>query len=297
MEVTMKLNSSISMLCSLALAAGLGGGCTLMRKGAARIISPMASQLSEGLMHQDDVELVRDGAPAFLLVLDALAEGHTENPTVLLAAAEAQLAYATGFVDKANRERTKKMYAKAKGYGLRALAHRHKQFAAALDGPAAGFAESLCGFRKQDARTLITTATAWVMWIIANADSPAALGDMPKVLAMMECVRTLEPDIRQGGVDLFYGIYYTVLPLGGGRDLDKARAHFERSMEVGGANYLLNQVTFAEFYARYAFDRDLFESTLTTVVNATPDVPEYTLMNAVAQMRARTLLDEIDEFF
>lgn len=68
-------------------------------------------------------------------------------------------------------------------------------------------------------------------------------------------------------------------------------------MEVGGANYLLNQVTFAEFYARYAFDRDLFESTLTTVVNATPDVPEYTLMNAVAQMRARTLLDEIDEFF
>ena len=268
-----------------------------MRKGAARIISPMATQLSDGLMHQDDVELVRDSAPAFLLVLDALAEGHTENPTVLLAAAEAQLAYATGFVDKANRERTKKMYTKAKNYGLRVLAYHHKRFAATLDGTCAEFAESLKGFRKKDAPALITTATAWVMWIIANADSPAALGDMPKVLAMMECVRTLDPDIRQGGVDLFYGIYYTVLPLGGGRDLDKARAHFERSMEVGGANYLLNQVTFAEFYARYAFDRDLFESTLTTVVNATPDVPEYTLMNAVAQMRARTLLDEIDEFF
>lgn len=293
----MKLLRSISLLCSLALAVSLGGGCTLMRKGAARIIAPMASQLSEGLMHQDDVELVREGAPAFLLVLDALAVGHPDNPTVLLAASEAQLAYATGFFDKTNRERTKKMYAKSKDYGLRALAYRHKRFAAAMDGPVAEFAESLCEFRKTDAPALITTATAWVMWIIANADSPAALGDMPKVLAMMECVRTLDPDIRQGGVDLFYGIYYTVLPLGGGRDLDKARAHFERSMEVGGPHYLLNYVTFAEFYARYAFDRDLFESTLNAVVHAEPDVPEYTLMNAVAQMRANTLLEEIDEFF
>lgn len=297
MGTNMKRLSSLSLLCSLVLASVLGGGCALMRKGAAQMVSPMASQLSEGLMHQNDVELVRDGAPAFLLVLDALAEGHPTNPSVLLAAAEAQLAYATGFVDKTNRARSKKMYAKAKTYGLRALAHRHKRFAAAMDGPVDAFTESLQEFRKQEAQLLITTATAWVMWIIANADSPAALGEMPKVLAMMERVRTLAPDIRQGGVDLFYGIYYTVLPLGGGRDLDKARAHFERSMEVGGPQYLLNQVTFAEFYARYAFDRDLFKSTLDAVVQAEPDVPEYTLMNAVAQMRARTLLEEIDEFF
>lgn len=205
-----------------------------MRKGAARIISPMATQLSDGLMHQDDVELVRDGAPAFLLVLDALAEGHTENPTVLLAAAEAQLAYATGFVDKANRERTKKMYTKAKGYGLRALAYRHKRFAAARDGTCAEFAESLKGFRKKDAPALITTATAWVMWIIVNADSPAALGDMPKVLAMMECVRTLDPDIRQGGVDLFYGIYYTVLPLGGGATWTRRAPTLNAAWRWGG---------------------------------------------------------------
>ena len=276
---------------------GLSSGCVLVRKGAAQIISPMAAQLSDGLMHQNDVELVRDGAPAFLLMLDALAEAHPDNPTVLIAAAEAQLAYATGFVDKANRERTRTMYNKAKRYGLRALSKANRQFAAAVDQPIDEFKRSLRTFRKPDARTLITTATAWVMWVIASSDSPAALGDMPKVIAMMERVRELDPEIREGGVDLFYGIYYTVMPLGGGRDLEKARSHFERSMEIAGPDYLLTRVTFAEFYARYAFDPELFESTLNEVLVAEPDVPKFTLMNAVAKMRARELLAQMEEFF
>ena len=68
-------------------------------------------------------------------------------------------------------------------------------------------------------------------------------------------------------------------------------------MKIAGADYRLNQVTFAEYYARYAFDRDLFESTLKQVLAAQPDVPEFTLMNAVAKMRAQALLAQADELF
>ena len=274
----------------------LSSGCVLVRKGAARIISPMATQLSDGLMHQSDVELVREGAPAFLLMLDALAEAHPDNPAVLLAAADAQMAYATGFVDKEHKDRSKAMYLKAKTYGLRALA-RNKRFARAVDGNQEEFVRALRGFKKKDADALFSTASAWVMWIIASSDSPAALGDMPKVLAMMDRVQELDPGIRDGGVDLFRGIYYTVLPLGGGRDLDKARGHFERSLEIAGPDYLLARVTFAEFYARYAFDRELFETTLKQVLAAEPQVPEFTLMNAVARKRAQALLAAADDLF
>ena len=113
----------------------------------------------------------------------------------------------------------------------------------------------------------------------------------------MERVQALEPGIRQGGVDQFYGIYYTVLPLGGGRDLARAREHFERSMRIAGPDYLLNRVTFAEFYARYAFDLELFEKTLRDVLAAEPAVPEFTLMNAVAKRRAQGLLEQVDDLF
>ena len=271
-------------------------GCVLVRKGAAKIVSPMATELSDGFMHQNDVDLVREGAPAFLLMLDALAEAHPDKPAVLIAAAEAQMAYAMGFVDQSQKERSKTMFLKAKTYGLRALS-RNRRFARAQTGSHDEFVQALSGFRKKDAGALLSTATAWVMWIIASSDSPAALGDMTKVLEMMKRVQTLDPGIRQGGVDLFFGIYYTVLPLGGGRDLDKARRHFERSMEIAGPDYLLNRVTFAEFYARYAFDQELFERTLQQVVAADPDVPEFTLMNAVAKMRAQALLGQVDDLF
>ncbi len=233
----MKMYRTMVLLPALLVGCCLANGCALIRKGAARVISPMASQLSEGFMHESDVDLVREGAPAFLLMLDALAEAHPDNPAVLIAAADAQMAYATGFIDKENKERAKAMYLKAKTYGLRALA-RNKRFEAALDGPQDAFVQSLRGFKKKDAGALFTTASSWVMWIIASSDSPAALGDMPKVLAMMDRVQELDPGIREGGVDLFYGIYYTVLPLGGGRDLERALACFERSMDIAGPDYL-----------------------------------------------------------
>lgn len=260
------------------------------------MITPMATQLSEGLMHQNDVELVRDGAPAFLLMLDAMAEGQPDNAAILLAAADAQMAYATGFVDKSNKTRSKIMYLKAKNYGLQALS-RNKRFAKARDGTQDEFEASLKTFKKKDAGALFTTASSWVMWIIASSDSPAALGEMPRVMAMMARIQELDPNIRDGGVDMFYGLYYTVLPLGGGRDLEKAKAHFDRSMEIAGPDYLLPRVTFAEFYARYAFDQELFENTLNAVLEAEPDAPAHTLMNAVAQKRAQALLDKTDDLF
>ena len=283
---------------ALVLAAGIGGsGCLLVRKGAAKIVTPVAMELSDGFMRQTDVELVREGAPAFLLMLDALAEAHPDKPAVLIAAAEAQMAYAMGFLDKAQKERAQSMFLKAKTYGLRALSSRSRKFAQAQEGSYEDFVHALGYFRKKDADALLATATSWVMWIIASSDSPAALGDMPKVLAMMERVKELDPRIRQGGVDLYFGIYYTVLPLGGGRDLEKARWHFERSMEIAGPDYLLNRVTFAEFYARYAFDAELFERTLKQVVAADPKIPEFTLMNSVAKMRAQALLGQMDDLF
>ncbi len=292
----MKRHTQIIGMSLLLAACVLASGCVLVRKGAARVISPMATQLSEGLMHQSDVDLVKEGAPAFLLILDALAEAHPDNPAVLLAAADAQMAYATGFVDKEQKARAKGMYLKAKTYGLRALA-RNKRFDRALEGTQEEFVQSLRGFKKKEAGALFTTASAWVMWIIASSDSPSALGGMPKVLAMMDRVQELDPGIRNGGADLFYGIYYTVLPLGGGRDLEKAREYFDRSIRIAGPDYLLAQVTFAEFYARYAFDQELFESTLKRVVEATPSVPAFTLMNAVAQKRAQALLNQVNELF
>ena len=41
----------------------------------------MAENLNAAIMNQDDPELVRDGAPAYLLMLDSFVEGAPGDPT------------------------------------------------------------------------------------------------------------------------------------------------------------------------------------------------------------------------
>ena len=57
-------------------------------------------------------------------------------------------------------------------------------------------------------------------------------------------------------------------------------------------------VYYADVYARKAFDRELFASTLKKVLDTPADtVPELTLMNTVARQKARDLLEKTEEYF
>ena len=260
------------------------------------MMAPMASNLSTSLQRQSDLQLVEDGAPAFLLLLDGLAESSPGNPDILLAASRARIAYAAAFLDKTEAERARMMYAKARDYGLAVLV-RNKRFKAVADQPVDVFKTALLSFGKKDVPALYTASTAWTGWIVNSPDSVDALSQWPKAMALMQRVLELEPSYQSGGPDMFFGVYCAVQPRGAGRDLEKSKAHFEKSMACAGPDYLLPKVAFAEFYARYAFDRDLFERTLQEVVSHKTDAPDSQLMNAAARKRAQSLLERVDDLF
>ncbi|MCB1685382.1 MAG: hypothetical protein KDI31_12875, partial [Pseudomonadales bacterium] len=54
---------------------------------------------------------------------------------------------------------------------------------------------------------------------------------------------------------------------------------------------------FADQYARLVFDRALHDELLNEVVAADPAGPGLTLINTVAQRRAKQLLDSADDYF
>jgi len=137
-------------------------------------------------------------------------------------------------------------------------------------------------FKKRDVPALYVTASAWAEWIINSPNSMTAVSQFPKPAALMQRVLELDPAYRYGGADAFFGIYYAVQPRGAGQDLAKSKAHFERAFGYAGTDDLLPRVMFAEFYARYAFDRNLFESTLKDVVARHDDKPDFRLLNEVA---------------
>jgi hypothetical protein len=76
------------------------GGCSLVVGSAT---SRLADDLSTGILEQDDVETVRDGAPAYLLMLDGLITGDPDNEALLLAGSRLYGAYASAFVEDPDR--------------------------------------------------------------------------------------------------------------------------------------------------------------------------------------------------
>ncbi len=57
-------------------------GCQILASSAT---TRLAENVSAAVLDQDDLELVRDGAPAYLIAVDGLIEGDPQNQTLLLA--------------------------------------------------------------------------------------------------------------------------------------------------------------------------------------------------------------------
>ena len=76
-------------------------GCAVL---AGKLTGGLAADLSGAILESDDPEVVRDGAPAYLIMLDALLRRGGRSPDLLRSAAALNGAYATAFVrDEARR--------------------------------------------------------------------------------------------------------------------------------------------------------------------------------------------------
>jgi len=91
-------------------------GCASMMSSAT---SKMADNITLAILNQDDPATVRDGAPAYLLMIDGLIEGDPENEGLLLAGAKLYGSYTSAFVD--DEPRAQRLAGKSLAYARRAL--------------------------------------------------------------------------------------------------------------------------------------------------------------------------------
>jgi len=68
-----------------------------------------------------DLRLIREGTPAFLMLMDGMIEALPDTAPLLLAAARAYSSYASTFMDEEDQEYAKVLLKQAKDYALRAL--------------------------------------------------------------------------------------------------------------------------------------------------------------------------------
>ena len=281
--------------CFLALITSLAAasvGCASIVSSAA---SGVADDLSEAILDQDDPELVREGVPTLLLLLDSMARTSPDDSDILGAAAELYAAYGTAFVSDEQRART--LTARAREYGVQALCVADSG-ACDLDGRL--FDEYENAIREVEpsaADALYSYCVGSLAYIRAHSGDWIALADLPKIEASLLQLLDIGPEDKMGSVYMYLGILNSLRPPALGGDPERGRLYFDKSSELTGGRDLSVKVEYARGYARLVYDRDLHDRLLNEVLVSDVKQPGLTLSNSLAQQQAQDLLVSADEYF
>jgi hypothetical protein len=292
---------------------------SVVNTGCSSLIGSATADLSDNLattiLNQDDPELVRDGAPAYLLMMDSFVERDPDNESTLQGAAQLYAAYTTIFVE--DPERAQRLSKRAQRYGERALClqkpppeppdgasvvRNADEKTHPLDAcnwrnqPYDDFVAALNVLDEHDASALYTFSITWLAWIQASKNY-AAIADLPKVEAALTRVTEIDETTEPAAVHKYLGILNSLRTPALGGNPDLGRQHFEKAIAYANGGDLSIKVDYARFYARLVYNRELHDRLLTEVLEADPVVDGNTLFNTVAQRQATELLESADDYF
>jgi len=273
-----------------ALALLFSTGCTSL------VVNPLLEPLTLSLQKQTDLELLEEGSPSLLLLLDGLIAGDPDNVRLLMTATKAYGAYATILYEDGKTERAANMSVKTRDYGislinqLRGLKNINGQTLDEIE-------KALAKIQQDQVGYLFWGAYGWATWIQHQEGAAAAMADLPIVELIMLRVVELDDSYYFGGAHIFLGSYYGGRPRIYGGKPEISRKHFERALEINQRQFLLTQVAYAQTYARMMFDRELYLKLLTEVIEEPLKDSDMASSNKLAKVMAEKLIDQVDEFF
>lgn len=285
--------ATISILGNALLAAHVllfSIGCTSL------VVNPLLDSLTFSLQKQTDLELLREGAPSLLLLLDGLIANDPDNTSLLMAATKAYGSYAATLYEDGKIERAVTMSIKSRDYGINLINQLQgleyltgknlSEISAALERVAPGKVGSL-----------FWGAYGWATWIQYQEGAPAAMADLPIIELIMLRVVELDESYYYGGAHIFLGAYYGSRPHIYGGKPEASRKHFEKALAINKRLFLLTHVSYAQTYARIMFDRELYLKLLTEVIEQPLTDSEMASSNKLAKMIAEKLINQVDEYF
>ncbi len=280
-------------------------GCSIKKLAVNRI----GDALSEGgstYASDDDPELIEAALPFGLKLMESLLAESPRHERLLGALTSGFTQYAYAFVQQQADEledhdldaaiaqwaRARRLYLRARDYGLRGLNLSHESFAEALRrDPLSAVAVA----EVEDVQLLYWTAASWFGAIAVSKDDPDLVGDLPVAEALIDRALELDESFEHGTIHGFLITYEMSRSGGVGDPAVRAREHFERALELSGGQLASPLVALAESVALAEQNRVEFEDLLQRALAIDPDAKtEWRMDNLVSQRRARWLLERTD---
>jgi len=295
------------LIAATLLSAVWAGGCS-PRTYLLHNVADAVSSGGERFATDDDPELVRDSVPFALKAMESLLAGQPYHRGLLTSLSRGFTQYAAAFVwedaveasdpsvSSAGRERARRLYLRAREYGLRGLSVHHPGFREEFSMDPL---KTVASADWEDVPLLYWTGVSWSLAVASAQDDPEMLADLPRCEAIMRRVLTLREDFEGGAVHEYFIAFEGGRPEAMGGSAARARYHFERAMELSGEKKVSPLVTLAETVSVREQNRKEFLELLGRALafDARKEAPEYRLANLVAQRKARWLKGRVDELF
>jgi predicted anti-sigma-YlaC factor YlaD len=257
----------------------------------------------------DDPELVKAAVPFSLKLMESLLAESPRHEPLLVATASGFTQYGYAFVQQdadeleatdfaaaeQMRARARRLYLRARNYGLRGIEVRHKGFEKALRSAPK---QAASGATLKDVPLLYWTAVSWAAAISLSKDNPDLIAEQPCVEALIDRALALDESYADGAIHAFL-ITYEMSRLGSvGDAAARSRQHLERAVALTGGQQAGPMVSFAEAVCVQKQDAKEFQTLLNRALAINPDAkPEWRLVNLVMQRRAKWLLTRTDDLF
>jgi predicted anti-sigma-YlaC factor YlaD len=284
-------------------------GCATVKRVAINKLGDSLAASGTTFASDEDIELVGTAVPFSLKLIESLLAESPRHRGLLLAGASGFTQYANVFVHQdadileaedlqkstALRTRARRLYLRARDYGLRGLDVRHHGFSRQLrEDPRSGLRTATA----PDVPLLYWSAAAWGLAVSLSKDSPELIADQPIVEALIDRAFALDPDFDNGAIHGFL-INYELARRGvAGDPVVRARGHFDREVALTKGQLASPFVSLAESVSVPNQDRAEFRSLVARALSVDPDArPEWRLQNLVMQRRARWLRTREDDLF
>jgi hypothetical protein len=288
----------------VALAACLSA-CSLNRF-AANQAGDIAAVSTGSLRGFWDYDIARAGTASGIMQLEGLHAISPDNEELTLTLVASYVGYAFGWIEadmeeaklerrfaaaERLRARAELLYRRARDLSLAALRQRD----ADIDEWLVGDPDSLRRYLKdeypdrEDLAPVFWAASAWGSMLGQTNELDAAV-DLPVIRALMEHVVAVDPGYESATGLVFLGGVYAQTPPDFGGDPGKARAYFERALELTGRKSHVIHVNYAKLYALTVGDQRLFRALLDEVLAPQDQGNPVRLSNKIARRHAELLL-------
>lgn len=278
------------------------------------VINGVADAVSKGggitFTGEDDPQIVGDALPFALKFYESILEQTPEHQDLLLSTGSAYIMYANAYLqtpatmmstsDVSKKEemmsRAKKFYLRGRDMLMRALEVRHPGFLNLVNQNK--MTDAVASMTKEDVPFLYWTGAGWMGAYSINAfDINLSVG-VQKAVALMNKALELNETFNNGAIHDFFIAYYASMPQGMGGNDDKARYHFEKTVEISKGKSASPYVSLATSICIRTQNVKEFKKLLTQAlaIDVNQDITNR-LANVINQKKAKWYLEHVEDFF